>query len=549
MQSTVETVALEYNDNMATVNKQRQVREIIKCGKDPKYFFNKYVKIQHPTRGLISFATFSFQDDCIDDFVNHRYNVILKSRQLGISTLTAAYAVWLAIFYKDKNILVIATKLSVAMNFIKKVKVALKHIPPWLVLPELSTNNKQSVEFTNGSTIKAIPTSDDAGRSEALTLLIVDEAAFVRNFDELWMGLYPTLSTGGRAIVLSTPNGVGGQYYDLYMKAAANESEFNPIRLPWDVHPERDDEWFQAECKNLSHQQIAQELLCDFAASGETFLTAEHIEKIRTQVQRPLERWGPEMGVWVWKYPLTDHKYIISADVARGDASDYSAFHVIDTNESEVVAEYKGKIPPDQFAILLAEAGTRYRSALLCPENNTYGYAVVMKLIELKYPNLYYKKEKDRYAAMYSGESQTHKAGFTTSGTSRAQILTKLEEVLRNGHIKLYSDRLYNELKTFIWKGSKAQAQRGQNDDLVMALAIGVWLYDTSPNHNKQNVDVNQAMLNAFAVNRNTFKDSTLPKQEQFAENPYKPRVLNQDDSGSNGSDENPYGDLSWLLD
>ncbi|HIG20258.1 MAG TPA: hypothetical protein EYQ78_05760, partial [Candidatus Poseidoniales archaeon] len=345
---------------MATVNKQRQVREIVRCGKDPKYFFNKYVKIQHPTRGLISFATFPFQDVCIDDFVNHRYNVILKSRQLGISTLTAAYAVWLAIFYKDKNILVIATKLSVAMNFIKKVKVALKHLPPWLVLPELSTNNKTAVEFTNGSTIKAIPTSDDAGRSEALTLLIVDEAAFVRNFDELWMGLYPTLSTGGRAIVLSTPNGVGGQYYDLYMRADAGESEFNPIKLPWHVHPERADEWFENECKNLTQQQIAQELLCDFAASGETFLLAEHIERIRQQVRNPMEKWGPEMGVWVWKYPLTDHKYIISADVARGDAGDYSAFHVIDTNESEIVAEYKGKIPPDQFAILLNEAGMRY---------------------------------------------------------------------------------------------------------------------------------------------------------------------------------------------
>ena len=533
---------------MATVNKQRQVREIVKCGKDPQYFFNKYVKIQHPTRGLIPFSTFPFQDDCIDDFVNHRFNVILKSRQLGISTLSAAYAVWLAIFYKDKNVLVIATKLSVAMNFIKKVKVALKGLPPWLVLPELVSNNKQSVEFSNGSQIKAIPTSDDAGRSEALTLLIVDEAAFVRNFDELWMGLYPTLSTGGRAIVLSTPNGVGGQYYDLYMRADSGESEFNPIKLPWDVHPERSDEWFENECKNLTQQQIAQELLCDFAASGETFLSADHIERIRTQVRNPMEKWGPKNDVWVWKYPLTDHKYIISADVARGDAGDYSAFHVIDTTESEIVAEYKGKIPPDQFAMLLNEAGMRYGSALLCPENNTYGYAVIMKLMELKYPNLYYKKEKDKYAAMYSGDNAIHKAGFTTSGQSRAQILTKLEEVLRNSHIAIYSDRMYNELKTFIWKGSKAQAQKGQNDDLVMALAIGVWLYDTTPGRNKSAVDVNAAMLQAFAVNRNSAKDSIVPKQDAFSHNPYKPRLLNAADRPST-NDDDPDQDLSWLLD
>ena len=107
---------------MAPVNKKRQVNEIIKCGKDPSYFLNKYVKIQHPQRGTIPFKTYQFQDDCLKDFVDHRFNVILKSRQLGLSTLSAAYAAWLAIFYKDKNVLVIATKLSVAMNFIKKVK-------------------------------------------------------------------------------------------------------------------------------------------------------------------------------------------------------------------------------------------------------------------------------------------------------------------------------------------------------------------------------------------------------------------------------------------
>ena len=190
---------------MPPKNKQKQVREIIKCGKDPTHFFNTYVKIQHPTKGTIPFKTYDFQDQCVEDFRQHRFNIVLKSRQLGLSTISAAYAAWLAIFYKDKNILVIATKLSVAQNFIRKVKFVLHSMPKWLLLPEIVNNNKQALEFSNGSTIKAIPTSEDAGRSEALTLLIVDEAAFVRNFDTIWTGLYPTLSTGGQAIVLSTP--------------------------------------------------------------------------------------------------------------------------------------------------------------------------------------------------------------------------------------------------------------------------------------------------------------------------------------------------------
>jgi len=531
---------------MAPVNKQRQVKEIVRCGKEPVYFFNKYVKIQHPQRGLIEFNTFDFQDRCVDDFVKHRFNIILKSRQLGISTLAAAYAVWMAIFYKDKNILIIATKLSVAMNFIKKVKVALRSLPRWLVLPELVSNNKQSVEFSNGSSIKAIPTSDDAGRSEALSLLIVDEAAFVRNFDELWTGLYPTVSTGGRAIVLSTPHGVGGQYYDLYRRAESGESEFNPIKLPWDVHPERDEEWLEIECRNLSQKQIAQELMCDFAASGDTFLSADDIEYIRTQVRAPLEKWGPEMGVWVWKYALSEHKYVISADIARGDAADYSTFQVIDTSESEIVAEYRGKIPPDQFAILLNEAGMRYNKALLCPENNTYGYAVIMKLQELAYSNLYFKNRRDKFAAMYGTDSMIHKIGFTTSGQTRNQILTKLEEVIRNRQLRIYSTRLYEELKTFIWRGAKAQAQSGNNDDLVMALAIGVWLYDSSIDYSKHTVDINRFMLKAFATNESKSEPRHRSPFEKFTLNPFKPVILSE--VPVSGSEDSVYGDMSWLL-
>ena len=234
---------------MPPLNKQKQVAEIVKCGKDPTYFINRYVQIQHPIRGRIPFHTFPFQDDCLQHFNDHRYNVVVKSRQLGLSTLSAAYAVWMALFRKDKTILVIATKLAVAQNFIKKVKIALSGIPKWMWITEITAKNTQAIEFSNGSAIKAVPTSDDAGRSEALSLLIVDEAAFIRNFDELWKGLYPTLSTGGRAIVVSTPNGTGGQYYDIYHKALNDENEFNAIKLPWDVHPERGDEWFENESR------------------------------------------------------------------------------------------------------------------------------------------------------------------------------------------------------------------------------------------------------------------------------------------------------------
>lgn len=492
---------------MAAPKKHQQVEEIIKCGKDPSYFFNNYVKIQHPVKGLIRFDTFAFQDRCVEDFTDNRFNIILKSRQLGLSTLVAAHSLWMALYQRDKNILVIATKLTVAQNFITKVKTMFRALPSWIVLPELVANNKQLLQFSNGSTIKAIPTSDDAGRSEALSLLIVDEAAFVKNFDSLWMGLYPTISTGGRVIILSTPNGVGGQYHKLYTDAEAGLNEFNPIKLPWDVHPERDKEWFEETTKNLSDRQIAQEFLCDFAASGETFLSKNDLEFIRTSVKQPIERSGPGMCVWTWKHPLSAHSYIISADVSRGDSRDYSTFHVIDVGESEVVAEFKGKIPPDRFGELLVEYGEKYNNALICPENNSYGYATILKMKELQYKNLYVKKRKAVYIGDYIPDTSPELAGFTTSGRTRSLILTKLEEVLRNKQLKIYSSRSYEELKTFIWIGNKAQGMKGHNDDLVMSLAIGVWIFDAAEGYNVSSKALNESMLKAMSVTRNTYDE------------------------------------------
>ena len=132
----------------APMSRQAQVAEILKCGKDPTYFMKKYCKIQHQLRGLIPFDTYDFQDDCVKQFQQHRFNIVLKSRQLGLSTVSAAYVVWYAIFKKDKNILVIATRLNAAINFIKKVKTMLDGLPPWLLLTKFEPT-KQSIRFTN----------------------------------------------------------------------------------------------------------------------------------------------------------------------------------------------------------------------------------------------------------------------------------------------------------------------------------------------------------------------------------------------------------------
>ena len=180
------------------LTRAQTVKEIVKCGKDPAYFINNYAKISHPLKGLIPFKTYPYQTDMLEDFNDYRFNVILKARQLGISTITAAYVVWLMLFYRDKNVLVIATKFQTAANLVKKVKNIMQNVPPWLRIAEIKIDNRTSFVLTNGSEVKAASTSGDAGRSEALSLLIIDEAAHVDGLEELWTGLYPTLSTGGR---------------------------------------------------------------------------------------------------------------------------------------------------------------------------------------------------------------------------------------------------------------------------------------------------------------------------------------------------------------
>lgn len=493
---------------MTKYNKQVQVKEIVKCGKDPNYFFKNYIKIQHPIRGLIPFEMFPFQEDCVDEFIEHRFNIVVKSRQLGLSTLVAAYAVWMAIFQKEKNILIIATKLSVAQNFINKVKTMIRSLPSWMLLAEIVEDNKQKIKFSHGSEIKAVPTSEDAGRSEALSLLIIDEAAFVRNFDTIWTGIYPTISTGGRVIILSTPNGVGGQYHKLYVDAEAGLNEFNPINLPWSVHPERDNEWFEKTTKNLNKRQIAQEYLCDFAISGDTFLDLNSIEWLRTNIRPPAEKMGADRNVWVWKYPLSEHSYILSADVSRGDAKDYSTFHIIDTTTSEVVAEYKGKIKPDNFAELINEFGLKYCKALVCPENNSYGYATILKLQDLKYPKLYYRKKSQVYIGDYVPPSSADIAGFNTNGKTRSTVLSKLEELIRNRQLISYSSRFYEELKVFTWNTGRAEARSGFNDDLVMSLAIGSWILEGASDYSKSSAGLNEAMLAAMSKNQRTYNET-----------------------------------------
>jgi hypothetical protein len=492
------------------LTKQEILKEIVKSGKDAVYFINSYCKISHPQRGLIPFELYEFQKEAIEDFNDYRFNVVLKARQLGFSTVTAAYIAWLLLFHRDKNVLVVATKFTVASNLVKKVKNIVQNLPAWLKIASIKADNRSSLELTNGSQVKASSTSGDAGRSEALSLLVIDEAAFVEGLDELWTGLYPTLSTGGRCIALSSPNGVGNWFHKTYSDAESGKNDFHPINLPWTVHPERDQAWFEKETRNMSPRQIAQELECSFNSSGETVIGAEDLSRMDAEAREPLFRTGFDRNLWLWEQYDSNSTYLLVADVARGDGSDYSVFHLTKLETMEVIGEYQGKPTLSDFAYLLNNTGREFGNCLLVVENNSLGISVLEKLREMGYPNIYHsaKGSHEFVEAAESYDSERVIPGFTTSSKTRPLVIAKMEEFIRNKQIRFYSTRLASEFKTFIWNDNRAQAMRSYHDDLVMSLAISCWVKDTALTVNVREIEYKKAIVNSMVSTNSVFVTS-----------------------------------------
>lgn len=461
-------------------------QEYIKCFNDPVHFFRKYCHISHPHRGRILFHLYPFQEKVLGEFRQNDYLIITKSRQLGLSTLVAGYALWIMLFNKDKNILVLATKQDTAKNMVTKVKFMYDNLPAWLRGNKKPLeDSKLTLKLPNGSQIKAVSAASDAGRSEAVSLLIIDEAAHIDDIDTIYTSIKPTIATGGGCIALSSPNGIGNWFHLTWTKAQLGENDFVPINLPWQVHPERNEAWFAKEAINMSPRAIAQEYECDFLASGNTIVDPEVLKYYEsTYIVDPLGKEGLGQELWVWEYPNYSTSYILTADVARGDGTDFSTFHLIDVTKCEQVAEFKGQLGTREFASIMLATAIRYNRALVVVENASMGWDVVMSLVESGYDNLYYspKGSSDMDASKFISKIESDQTipGFTNSTRTRPLVIGKLEAYIRERTFIFHSKRLLAELRTFIWENGKAQAANGYNDDLCLALGIGLYIRDTA---------------------------------------------------------------------
>ncbi len=478
--------------------------EYKKCLVDPIYFMKKYVKIQHPVKGTVNFDLYPFQEETLQSFVSNNRNIILKSRQMGISTLVAAYSLWLMVFHNDKKVLCLSITQDTAKEIVTRVRFANEKLPSWLRLQE-EENNRLSLKLSNKSEIKAVSSAGNAARGSANSLLILDECAFIEGIDEIWTSAQLTLATGGQVIMLSTPNGVSNFFHKMWMDAEAKRNDFKTIKLPWHLHPERDQAWRDKQTELNGPKKSAQELDCDFQTSGNTVIDLILLETYKTShVKEPLEIRGTDKGLWIWEVPNYSKQYIISADVSRGDSTDYSTCHVIELETMTQVAEYQGLIDTKEFGNLLVGLATEYNDALLVIENANIGWATIQQVIDRGYKNLFYSSTDLKYVDVLHQATNKHYKedkklvpGFTTTAKTRPLMISRLEMYIRDGLVDVKSIRTINELSTFIWNGPKAEAMSGHNDDLIMALAIGIWIRDTALRLKLQSQDLNKVMLDS----------------------------------------------------
>lgn len=429
---------------------KEQVKELQRCFKDPVHFINEYIKFYDTQHSVeIDLQLWPFQEEYARSFYSDRFVLALKSRQLGFTTVTLAMAIHEAIFHPHARIVIMAQTEPDAMNLLSNAKYMFDRLPDWMK-PQVGRDSMTMLFFPKlNSSVEVKACSPKAGRSIQATHVILDEFAFYnisrKSLDEeIYTAIMPTVERGGRLTIISTPNGRDNLYYELINKTKDGKTPFKLFELTWRVHPERDEEWKAETLKTYTDpRKFEQEYECSFLQTGVPIFNSAYL-KVGTVQQK----YNPS------------HTYVIGADVAEGNADgDFSVAYVFDLNTLEQVAEIRGHFPLDKYALMLDELGRRYGNAILAPERNNHGHAVLLKLKELGYPNIY--KHTDG------------KPGWLTSTTTKPMMIVELEEGLRTGEIKISSPDLLRELLAYQdLGGGKSGTGKGAHDDCVIAMAI-----------------------------------------------------------------------------
>jgi hypothetical protein len=464
---------------------EEQLREFALCADPvtgPQYFLDNFFYIQHPTRGKIQYQPYDYQTRLIETYHNYRFSISMMPRQTGKSTSAAGYLLWYAMFVPDSTILIAAHKYDGSQEIMQRIRYAYELCPNHIRAG--STNyNKGSIEFENGSRIVSATTTENTGRGMSISLLYCDEFAFVRPgiATEFWTSISPTLATGGKCIITSTPNSDEDQFALLWKGALKMEDShgnpqevgvngFRAYRSYWREHPDRDEAWAAAQRAQLGEDRFRREMDCEFIINDETLIAPaklielEGIEPIHRTAQ---VRW--------YKIPEPGKIYCVGLDPSLGTGGDPAAIQIFEANTTEQVGEWKhNRTPiPEQVRILADVVKYIYsivkdeQMIYYSVENNNIGEAALISIDQFGESNIkgYFLSDPTRGAGRY-------RKGFNTSPKNKLTACSKLKHLIEQNRMKLRSKPLISELKTFVAHGMAFAAKPGSTDDLVMAALL-----------------------------------------------------------------------------
>jgi len=542
-------------------SRAEQLMEYAKIIKDTPYALRTYLQtFDNTQKKYVPMDLFEDQIQLIKDFEDYNENITRKYRQAGVTTVTAAWLskkLQLAKPDNPERVLLIANKRDTAVEMANKVRHFLEQWPDWLNVGFSPDKNSESrFRLNNGCEVKAVATSADALRGYTPTILVFDEAAYIEAGDDFWAASMASLSTGGKIILISTPNGYDPIYYGVYDQALRGINDFHITDLRWFKDPRytkdlrwikcqdichymlnreqyNDDEvvlhdfdmkeynkliedgykpfssWFESMSKKFKYdrRKIAQELECDFLGSGDGVIPGDIQENIaKNMIREPIEKYM-QATFWQWKEPIIGHRYIMGVDVSRGDSEDFSAISIIDFDDREQVAEYIGKIPPDDLAAVAYKWAILYGNAFIVTDiTGGMGVATSRKLTELNYKNVYVEGVNTQNIWDYNAKAMEKIPGLNFNN-KRTQIIAAFEEQLRKGFI-VRSARLLNELNTFVYMNGRPDHMKGMHDDAIMGMSMALYAADVSFNLLQKNENANKAMLDSWTMTERTYETS-----------------------------------------
>jgi len=463
---------------------QEQVEEFLKCAKDPVYFAQHYIKIVNVDRGLMPFEMWPFQKEMIKLFHDNRFVITKCPRQVGKTTTSVAYLLWLTLFSDSQNIAVLANKGSLARDILAKYQLAYENLPMWLQ-QGIITWNKGNVELENGSKIMAASTSSSAVRGGSFNCVFLDEFAFVpaNIAEEFFNSVYPVISSGKstKIIIVSTPNGMN-MFYKLWMDAIGNKNGYKPFEIHWSMVPGRDEAWKYETIRNTSEEQFRQEFECEFLGSTNTLISGQKLQQLvyndpvyvhdKVKIyQQPIKEIDGEN--------TTDHLYAITVDVSEGKNMDSSAFSVFDISQmpyKQVASYHSSSISPVLFPTVIYNAARLYNNAYVLVEiNNTPQVADTLHY-ELEYENLWKVFTGNKKPQQLSaGFARGVQMGLKMSPQVKRIGCSNLKTLIEGDKLIVNDFDTISELTTFVAQKNTFMAEEGANDDLVMTLVIFAW--------------------------------------------------------------------------